>query len=123
MRTALTLGAVLMLAAPLVLWWGQGSIVVILLGALLLDAGTGLSHSGNQAGAMATDPGSRGRINSVYMAGYFLGAALGTAVANSLYTAWGWDAVCALGVVVAVAAVAVAQLARTPKLQLQARST
>jgi predicted MFS family arabinose efflux permease len=123
MRTALTSGSLLMLVAPLVLWWGQTSIVAIVVGAVLLDAGTGLSHSANQAGAMATDPGSRGRINSVYVSGYFLGAALGTGVANTVFAAWGWGAVCALGVVVALAAVAVAQVGRTPKLQLEVRSS
>ncbi|MBM9469300.1 MFS transporter [Nakamurella leprariae] len=110
LRRALLIGAVLMLAAPLLFWWGHASVFVIVVGAVLLDAGTGLSHAANQAAALALDPSSRGRLNSLYVTGYFAGAALGSVAAGVAHGAGGWTAVCLLGIAIAVAALLVAAL-------------
>jgi MFS family permease len=81
------------------LWIGAANLVLFIIGVLLIDAAAGLNHASNQSSAMAIDPAARGRINSLYMASFFLGAAVYTALAALLYAAWGWGAVCALGVV------------------------
>jgi len=42
-------------------------------------------------------PDERSRINAIYMVTYFLGGALGTAVAAQAWQRGGWPAVCVAG--------------------------
>lgn len=79
------------------------SIVALVVGIVLLDAGAGLSHAANQTSAFALRPEARGRINSVYMAAYFAGGALGTTCAATILRFAGWDGVCALGALLGAA--------------------
>ena len=89
--------AALMIAGFLVLGVGGRSVALMIVGVLLMDFGAGLSHSANQSSAFALRPEARGRVNSVYMSGYFLGGAIGTTLATLVYAAGGWPATCAFG--------------------------
>jgi predicted MFS family arabinose efflux permease len=99
----IALGAVV--TAFVVLLAGGGHPVAIAAGAVLLDAGVGVSHAANQAAALRLDPARRSRVNSVYMFGYFTGGAIGTAVAGIVSGHWGWAGVCTGGLVIAGLAV------------------
>lgn len=90
---AIILGGYVLLAS------GAGQVSAILCGVILVDFGFGLIHAANQSSAFKLRPAARGRINSVYMAGVFLGGAAGTFLASALFAASGWLAVCALGAV------------------------
>lgn len=98
------LGAIVL--AFLMLLVGGGWWPAIAAGAVLLDAGVGISHSANQAAALRIDPARRNRVNSVYMFGYFAGGAAGTTVAGLAAGQWGWTGVCGFGLLTAIAAVA-----------------
>jgi predicted MFS family arabinose efflux permease len=87
----------LMIAGFAVLIAGATSVAAIVVGVLLMDFGAGLSHSANQSTAFALRPDARGRINSVYMSGYFLGGAVGTSLATLAYAAGGWRLTCTFG--------------------------
>jgi predicted MFS family arabinose efflux permease len=89
--------AALMIGGFLILMWGEQSVAWIVIGVLLMDFGAGLSHSANQSSAFALRPEARGRINSVYMSGYFIGGALGTSLATLAYSTGGWRLTCAFG--------------------------
>lgn len=89
--------AALMIAGFVVLIVGAASVFWIVVGVLLMDFGAGLSHSANQSSAFALRPDARGRINSVYMSGYFLGGALGTSLATLAYASGGLRLTCTLG--------------------------
>ncbi|WP_158812147.1 MFS transporter [Beijerinckia sp. L45] len=93
----------LIIAGFLILFLAQQSIIGLIAGVVLLDAGAGLSHAANQTSAFTLRPKARGRINSIYMAGYFLGGAAGTACAATIYAQWGWSAVCWFGVALGAA--------------------
>jgi predicted MFS family arabinose efflux permease len=85
------------LAAFVILLVSGGSWMLIALGAIILDAGVGVSHAANQAAALRLDPARRSRVNSIYMFGYFAGGALGTAAAGLASGQWGWNGVCGFG--------------------------
>jgi MFS family permease len=75
-------------------------------GVILLDLGVQAAHVSNQARIFALDEAARGRINAVYMVGYFAGGAAGSAAAAAAWARAGWGGVVATG----AACVAVALL-------------
>ncbi len=91
------IGALLMVAGFCVLAAERQSIIGIAVGALLLDGGASVTHAANQSKAMSLRQGAIARVNSVYIAGYFLGGAIGTMAAGLAYAYSGWLATCAIG--------------------------
>ena len=49
-------------------------------------------------------PAARGRMNAVYMTGYFTGAAAGSALGTLAWHINGWQGACALGLALALLA-------------------
>jgi predicted MFS family arabinose efflux permease len=94
----------LIAAIGLVAWAGTsqtGSSLVPLmimgLGAVLLDVGvTGDQTLGRRAINML-QPGARGRLNGLFVGLFFLGGAVGSALAGITWDAGGWPAVCGVG--------------------------
>jgi len=74
-----------------------GSLVGIGAGVVLLDAGAQANLVANQTVIYGLVPAERSRINAIYMVSYFLGGALGTAVAAQAWQRGGWLAVCIAG--------------------------
>jgi hypothetical protein len=52
-------------------------------------------------------PEARSRLNTVYMATYFLGGSLGSALGAAGWTRWKWNGVCAAGALQLLAALGV----------------
>lgn len=100
-QTQIVAGCI-MLAGFLLLWLSAASLIVFCVGVLLIDVAGGLSHAANQSSAFALDRDSRGRINSVYMVGYFTGGALSVSIGTALYAAFGWAVVCAYAALLAI---------------------
>lgn len=73
------------------------SLFVLAAGIVLLDAGAQISHITNQTQIFALDPTLRNRLNAVYMVAFFIGGAIGSAVAGLSVQHGGWMAVCASG--------------------------
>jgi predicted MFS family arabinose efflux permease len=73
------------------------SLVAIGVGVVLLDAGTQANQLTNQTVIFGLASDERSRINALYMVTYFLGGALGTAVAAQAWQRGGWPAVCVAG--------------------------
>ncbi len=96
-RFVCSAAAGLMIAGYVLLMVGAHSVALIVVGVLLMDFGAGLSHAANQSSAFALRPEARGRINSVYMSGYFLGGAIGTSIATLAFASGGWPATCFFG--------------------------
>ncbi|MDB4961906.1 MAG: Major facilitator superfamily 1 transporter [Myxococcales bacterium] len=81
------------------------SLIAICVGVVLLDAGVQASHLTNQTVVFGLAPTERNRVNAIYMVGYFLGGALGTAAGAQAWQLGGWPAVCAVGAACALAAI------------------
>ena len=109
------IGALLVLAASFAVFaMFADSLLAIAVGVVLLDAGVQASHLTNQTVIFGIDPAERSRLNAIYMVAYFVGGAVGTAIAAQAWQRGGWNAVCAVGFSMAVLAI-VPLLRRTPR--------
>jgi predicted MFS family arabinose efflux permease len=85
--TAFLLGTVAMLIAD----FGSHSLVLLALGAVLLDLAVQGHQVLSQREIYALRPDARARINTVYMTTVFIGGAIGSAVAGVLHDSFGWS--------------------------------
>jgi predicted MFS family arabinose efflux permease len=88
--------------ATILLSWGllrlgESSLVPLLAGIVLIDAGIQGSQISNQAAIYALRPEARSRLTTAYMVSVFLGGTIGSALASAVYASGGWGASCALG--------------------------
>ena len=87
----------------LVLWVGERMQVsvplhmaALVVGVVTLDVGAQMMQVGNQTRIFGLGAEARSRLNTIYMTMYFVGGALGSALAGLAWSRWGWDGVCAL---------------------------
>lgn len=85
-----------------IFYWEAHSIVWLVIGVIVLDAGVQATHISNQSIIFALNPEARNRINTIYMVTYFLGGTAGTFVATFLWKYFQWNGVCAIGAILAV---------------------
>lgn len=71
---------------------------LMVLGVLVLDAGTQMMQVSNQTRIFGLNPGARSRLNTIYMTLYFVGGALGSALSSLVWERYAWTGVCALAV-------------------------
>jgi len=104
-RPVIMLGAALALVSWLIfgLWNGIAGLVV---GVILLDFAIQSALVSNQHIVYALKPEARARLNTVFMGGMFVGGAIGSGVAVTLWTSMGWTGVCAMGVALTATATA-----------------
>lgn len=72
--------------------------------ALLLDMGVLGNQTVDRYMINLLNPDARGRINAIFVATFFVGGALGSALSGMLWSVGGWGAVCAGGVVLGLVA-------------------
>ncbi|OKJ16230.1 MFS transporter [Kitasatospora sp. CB01950] len=91
-------GAALLLASASALLAGLGAhrIVLLALAAILLDVAVQTALILGQHVVYRLDPSARARLNSVFIATFFLGGALGSEFGTVAYHAGGWWAVAGL---------------------------
>jgi predicted MFS family arabinose efflux permease len=77
----------------------QGSMLVLILGAVLFDLGTQASLISHQTIIYGLDPNARSRVNAVLVATMFLGMSAGAALGSAALAYRGWLGVCELGAV------------------------
>jgi len=98
--------ALAVIAGSFAVFYASGkSLFILCIGVVLLDAGCQANHLTNQTVIFGLEPAERSRVNAIYMIGYFLGGALGTAVAAQAWERGGWTWVCISGAIAAVLAV------------------
>ncbi|WP_043585260.1 MFS transporter [Geminisphaera colitermitum] len=66
-------------------------------GVFFMDAGAQGSQISNQSRIYALSPALRNRINAIYMVGYFIGGAIGSAAGSWALQHGGWAGVCFAG--------------------------
>ena len=88
----------LVLAGWLLCDLGGSSLAALLAGLVVLDAGVQGQHITNQSTIYALRPDARSRVTTAYIAGNFLAAAVGSALASALWGAGGWEAISAVGI-------------------------
>ncbi len=87
------------------IWLGRHAVGWLIVGIILLDLGVQGVQVTNQSLIYTLAPEARSRITSAYMVCYFVGGAIGSALAGLVYDEHGWGGVCVLGAAIGVAAV------------------
>jgi predicted MFS family arabinose efflux permease len=113
-RTTLTtvVAGVLLTGSFALLWAGRTSLAALIVGIVVLDIGTQGMQITNQAVIYALRPDARSRITSAYMVCYFIGGAVCSVSAGTLYDSHGWAGVCLLGAGFGVATLALSAYER-----------
>jgi predicted MFS family arabinose efflux permease len=83
------------------------SLMWLVVGVFLMDAGAQASQISNQTRIYALSPALRNRINAVYMVCYFFGGALGSALGSWAWAQYQWTGVCISGASLACIGLAV----------------
>ncbi|ACU75070.1 major facilitator superfamily MFS_1 [Catenulispora acidiphila DSM 44928] len=91
------------------------SLTLLTLGIVVLDFAGQALHVTNQHLIVAGDPAATSRVIGGYMVYYSIGTGGGAIVATSLYSAYGWGAVCSFGAALAVLALVVWSLDLLPE--------
>jgi predicted MFS family arabinose efflux permease len=94
---ATRIGAAAVLVSFLLLGLSPGTLLGVVAGVVVLDAGTQMVHVSNQSVIYALAPDQRSRVNSIYMLSFFTGATLGSLFSASAYSHWGWTGTCVVG--------------------------
>jgi predicted MFS family arabinose efflux permease len=102
-----TISLAVMLASWGLLALGTNSLIALIAGIVLLDAGFQGAHINHQRTVFTLKPEARNRINTAYMLAFFLGGVAGSTLAAIVYNAAGWSGICLLGVALAASALAV----------------
>ncbi|MEV6992722.1 MFS transporter [Streptomyces sp. NPDC093228] len=84
-------------AAFAIAGFGQHSVVLIALAAILIDMAVQTTLILGQHTIYQLDPAARARLNSAFIATFFLGGALGSQLGSIAYRTGGWGAVSVLG--------------------------
>jgi len=96
-RFSTGIAASLLAVSWLAMWSGGTHIALLIVGIVLLDIGAQGLHITNQGEIYRLHSGARSRLTSAYMVTYFVGGAIGSATSATVYGAFGWDGVCAVG--------------------------
>lgn len=84
----------------------------LIMGVILLDLGVQSCQVSNQARIQALNEEARNRINTVYMVSYFIGGALGSFFSSYSFVHFGWNGVCAVGILTQLIAVMVHKISK-----------
>ena len=87
----------LMVSGFLVMLLADHSLLWLIVGVFIMDAGAQGSHISNQTRIYQLAPELRNRLTSVYMVIGFLGGAVGSALGAWTWAKWQWPGVCWLG--------------------------
>ena len=102
-RYVVTVAGAVLTLSTLLLWGGEGlkvrmawHIAALVLGVVLLDGGMQMMQVANQTRIFGLGAEARSRYNTIYMTMYFIGGAVGSALATLAWSRWRWDGVCVL---------------------------
>ncbi|CAH1227140.1 hypothetical protein PAECIP111891_06079 [Paenibacillus allorhizoplanae] len=105
--TGIALGTVIIsMLIPLMIRTGSiTGIVILVVSAILLDAGVSANLVLGQRALFSLSPEIRSRLNGLFMAIFFFGGAIGSAIGGWAYATGGWSAVLWIGIAFPITAV------------------
>lgn len=102
-RAVVTVAGIVLTSSYLWLWLTERAplhvavhMAGLVIGVIVLDIGAQMMQLGNQTRIFGLDAEARSRVNTVYMTMYFIGGAVGSALASWTWSRWQWDGVCGL---------------------------
>lgn len=102
---ALAVVAISMLLPLMIRTGSSTGIAILVVSAILLDAGVSANLVLGQRALFSLSPEVRSRLNGLFMAIFFFGGAIGSAIGGWLYATSGWVAVLWIGMAFPVAAI------------------
>lgn len=103
-------GALMQLAAWVVAYLFSDSYVGLIVAIILVDIGLQCQQLSNQSGCIQEIPEAANRANTIFMTTYFIGGSLGTFFSGLGWEYGGWQGVCIVGVLFAMASLGVSTL-------------
>lgn len=97
-KTTVTVGACIMILAFIFISQARLSLLFLLVGVLILDLGGRAGLIGNQLRLFELSVSLRSRLNTMFMAVYFIGGAIGTRFGSEIAVQTGWNGLAILGV-------------------------
>ncbi|CAB3766319.1 MFS transporter [Paraburkholderia solisilvae] len=97
-RAVVTLSIGLTAVSFIVFALSASSLIGLVIGVIVLDVGVQAAQISNQSRIYALKPEARSRVNTIYMVAYFIGGAIGSAVAAAVWPRFGWVGVSIAGV-------------------------
>jgi predicted MFS family arabinose efflux permease len=91
--------------ASWILFGFWGGVIGLVVGVVILDFGVTSAMVSSQHVVFAVHPEARGRLNTIFMTGMFLGGSVGSAGATIVWSQGGWGAVSVFGGVLSIVAV------------------
>ncbi|MEV8614662.1 MFS transporter [Amycolatopsis sp. NPDC051373] len=86
--------------------FGAHSVILLAVGAIALDMAVQTTMVSGQHVIYQLDPNARARVNSIYLATFFVGGAIGSEIGSVLYHLGGWTAVSVFGAAIPLIALA-----------------
>lgn len=99
-------GLYLQMTAWIILALFHNSYLGLILGIIIIDIGMQCIQLSNQSATMKLCPEASSRMNTIYMVTYFIGASVGTFLAGTLWSIYGWRGTIGAGVLMIGGAVA-----------------
>lgn len=100
-----TVGVVLQLSAWTMLGLFHNTYVGIILSIIIIDIGMQCIQLSNQSATMKLCPEATSRMNTIYMVTYFVGGSLGTFLAGTFWSLYGWMGTVAAGIIMLVCSI------------------
>ncbi len=97
-RKIILYSALLLIVSWVVFLFSGNSIIGLIIGVVLVDLGLQALHITNQNIIFSKNPEARNRVNTIYMVGFFIGGALGTALGAYAWEHFQWTGVSVLGI-------------------------
>ncbi|QCQ90765.1 MFS transporter [Rhodococcus sp. SGAir0479] len=102
-RATAGVGSLVLLASWALFGLGAHSLVAFVSAILVSDIALKGVHVSNQGVVYALAPQARSRVTAVYMTGYFVGGAAGSALGSLMWATHGWAGVCWAGAALSLA--------------------
>lgn len=100
------IGAGIILASWVLLAFTHSSYIGIIAGIVLIDIGMQCVQLTNQSATMKLSASAPSRMNTIFMVTYFIGGSLGTFLAGTLWSQFGWLGTVASGIGLMILAIA-----------------
>lgn len=96
-------GIIIMLVGYAIMFLSIYSIIIVVAGIILIDVGLQAAHVPNITRVSSLIPEARTRLNTIYMTSFFIGGTLGSVFGSFAWDAFGWNGVCAIGILFVIA--------------------
>lgn len=105
-------GDLLIGLAWIILLFFDSSYAGLIAGIIIIDIGMQCIQLSNQSATMKLAPGAASRMNTIYMVTYFIGGSLGTFLAGTFWSLWGWLGTISAGILLLFSSLTVTFLSR-----------